>query len=134
MSRKGASSLKRMFDDGFSLAPLFNAGSAVFGRRAEGRLKSGAGAEGEAKSGQTSLFGLNPIPLERKLQQLQQMIKQGKISLANGLSMDSLKHELSKPENNGLGVLEMVSHLKLKKMLSGPKAPAAAFKALAPAM
>lgn len=132
MARTGA--LKKIFEDGFALSPMFNARGTAFGA-ASGKLKSGAGAEGEAKSGQTSLFGLNPISLERKLMHLKKLIAQGKIALAGNISMGSIKHEMSQPENNGMGVLDMVAHLTAKKMLKAPSM-SAAFKprALAPGM
>ncbi len=130
------SNLRKLFDEGFSLSALFNGGQRQFGRNAADRLNSAQSDSEQAKTGQVSALGLRPYTLEEKLHTLKRMIAKGKIALSSRVSLAMLKHELKKPENDGLGINEIVDVLKEKKLLQAVKAPAAAFKlgALAPAL
>ncbi len=130
------SNLRKLFDEGFSLSALFNGCQGKFNRNTADRLNSAQSDSEQAKTGQVSAFGLRPYTLEEKLQTLKRMIAKGKIALPARVSLAMVKHELKKPENDGLGINEMVSVLKEKKLLQAIKVPAAVFKlkALAPGM
>ncbi|MBU6474920.1 MAG: hypothetical protein KGL10_07240 [Alphaproteobacteria bacterium] len=128
------SALRKLFDNGVSLSALFNAEQGGFGRGVSDRLNSARSNGEQAKTGQVSAFGLRPYTLEEKFQALKRMIARGKIALTARVSLDMVKHELKKPENDGLGVQEMVAALKEKKLLQmKTPQPAARLKALTPA-
>ncbi len=126
MARSSATSaLRKMFDEGVSLSSMFNAERAGLGQNVAEQMKSGQSAAGQAKAGQVSAVGLRPLTLEEKLHTLKQMLAKGKIKLANRVSLDTVRHEMQKPENNGLGINELVEVLTKKKLLASPKAPSA---------
>ena len=83
-----------------------------------------------------SVLGLRPITLAEKLVTLKMMIAKGQIALSARVSMDTIKHELQKPEHDGLGISQIVNVLKEKKLVQTPKTPAAVYKlsALAPGL
>lgn len=101
-----------MIDDGVSLTLQFNL-SGGFADRENAVFGSAA----SSNVGQTSVFGLRPYTVEEKFQMLKRMVARGQASLAPGVSFDTVKHEMKKPENDGLGIKELTSMLARKKML-----------------
>ncbi len=129
------SGLRKLLASGVSLAALFNEGQGGRGPAGSDRLNSARANSEQAATGQAGVFVLRPYTLEEKLYSLKKMVLKGKISLGARVTFDMLKHELKKPENDGLGVREMVEHLKEKKLLQAYKPPQALFrpKSLTPA-
>lgn len=104
--------LRKMLDEGSPLTLQFNLNGGF--ADAANALKA---TDTTSRVGQTSLFGLKPYTVEQKFDMLKRMIARGQVSLAPGVSLESVKHEMKKPENDGLGVNEMASRLAQKKML-----------------
>ena len=129
-----------MFDGGVSLSDSFNAaqlGSGLVNTERFGSGQSNASSNaGQVSAGQISIVGLNPIPLAKKWAQIRQLILSGKLPAFKNISLETLEHELKKPEYDGLSADQMVLSLKEKKLLPTLKPPKPIFKlaALTPRM
>ncbi len=124
---KGISTLRKIIDDGVSLASSFNDVGSRLAHTASDRLSSAASSTA-GNAGRIGAIVLRPIPLAEKLHNLQRMIATGKIAVSTKASMEAIKHEMQKPEHDGLSLTEMVEVLAKKKLLEPVKALAAAFK------
>jgi len=124
------SALRKILDAGVSLAVSFN-DKARSGSGQANTESLGSGRTSTA--GRVSAVGLHPHTPERTFEALKQMLKAGKIALAHGVSLDSVKHALHKPENKGLGVINAVAKLTKKEKLLKPALKAVyKLKALTP--
>lgn len=122
-----------MLHEGSPLTLAFNLRGG-FADAANALLGSASAASTASNAGQVSLFGLKPVTLEQKFQQLKAMIRRGQIALAAGVSLETVKYEMSKPENDGLSAKDMASRLAMKKMLKFTLAPGASLKVPQPGL
>jgi len=74
-------------------------------------------------AGRVSEVGLRPYSLEEKLLQLKRMMARGEVALSAHVSMDTIRHELQKPEHDGLGVRQMAAVLDAKKLTYKVRSP-----------
>lgn len=105
------SGIRRLFQEGVSLSGAFNAEVP----RGTAEHDSGQRA-GQSNVGQISEVGLRPYSLEEKLLQLKRMIARGDVALSAQVSMETIRHELQRPEHDGLGVRQMAAVLEAKKL------------------
>jgi hypothetical protein len=126
--------LRKMLDEGSPLTLQFNL-SGGFADAANALHSSNTtntrSTVGQSQ-GQVSAFGLRPYTLEERFQMIKRMIDRGDMSLAGGVSFDTVKEEMRKPENDGMAVKDMVSRLAAKKLLK-MAAPKVELKVKAPA-
>ena len=113
------SALRSLFRGGFSLSGRFNA--ETFDDRT---VAASEMSDSERSNiGQVSAVGLRPYTLEEKLQSLKRLIAKRDIALTAQVTMDAIRAEMQKPENDGLGVRQMAAVLKDKKLLRAVMAP-----------
>lgn len=126
------SALRTLIDNGSPLTLQFNLRGG-FADAANAVDTAATSAATTSNVGQVSVVGLKPYTLEQKFDMLKRMIARGEASLAPGVSLDTVKHEMGKPENDGLGVKDMATVLAMKKMLKFPS-PKAQLKVAAPVL
>lgn len=127
-----STTLRKMIDDRVSLSSAFN----VWSQGSSAGAQAAVATETDSRStvGQVSLFGLKPYTAEQRFRMLKRMIEKGQVALASGVSLETVRHEMNKPENDGLAVKDLASKLAQKKMLKFVQAPASTLKVKQPGL